>query len=356
MPERACETRSGGHYARPSGCLALCGTCAQAALYIRADRAEELPASPGLPASGTRHRHGLHARQRPARSEARRPGQEEPYECGLPSDVKKSFRFGISFYLVAMLFILFDIEVVFLYPVAVQLEAFGWFALGGDDRLRRCCCSWPSSSCGEGGRSNGSDPHERRPSDMRVRQLRAQQMLRGDIEGDDLEQYVEERVLLTTLEEAQNWARKNALFPLGFGLACCAIEMITMIGSPRNDLVALRRRGDPLLPAPGGHADHLRPRLDQDGAGHPAALRPDARAEVGDLHGRLRVERRDVQQLRARRGRRQVPARGRVRARLPAAPGGADLRDHEAAGQDQAATPTSAGASATDAEGTEEVA
>ena len=29
-----------------------------------------------------------------------------------------------------MLFILFDIEVVFLYPVALQLEAFGWFALG----------------------------------------------------------------------------------------------------------------------------------------------------------------------------------------------------------------------------------
>ena len=53
----------------------------------------------------------------------------DPYECGLPSDVKKSFRFGISFYLIAMLFILFDIEMVFLYPIAVQLEAFGVFAL-----------------------------------------------------------------------------------------------------------------------------------------------------------------------------------------------------------------------------------
>ncbi len=78
-------------------------------------------------------------------------------------------------------------------------------------------------------RSNGSE-------DMRVRGLRARQMLRGDVEGDDLERYVEERVLLTRLEDAQNWARKNALFPLGFGLACCAIEMITTIGSPRNDL------------------------------------------------------------------------------------------------------------------------
>jgi NADH-quinone oxidoreductase subunit A len=61
----------------------------------------------------------------------RRPSKvkSEPYESGLPSDVRKSFRFGISFYLVAMLFILFDIEVVFLYPVALQLDAFGVFAL-----------------------------------------------------------------------------------------------------------------------------------------------------------------------------------------------------------------------------------
>ena len=61
----------------------------------------------------------------------KRPGKtkSEPYESGLPSDVTKSFRFGISFYLIAMLFIRFDIEVVFLYPVALQLDAFGVFAL-----------------------------------------------------------------------------------------------------------------------------------------------------------------------------------------------------------------------------------
>ena len=61
----------------------------------------------------------------------KRPGRikSEPYESGLPSEVKKSFRFGISFYLIAMLFILFDIEVVFLYPVAVRLRDFGTFAM-----------------------------------------------------------------------------------------------------------------------------------------------------------------------------------------------------------------------------------
>jgi NADH-quinone oxidoreductase subunit A len=65
----------------------------------------------------------LVGRSRPNRSKL------EPYECGLPSEVQRGFRFGISFYLIAMLFILFDIEVIFLYPIAVQLRSFGTFAM-----------------------------------------------------------------------------------------------------------------------------------------------------------------------------------------------------------------------------------
>jgi len=72
--------------------------------------------------------------------------------------------------------------------------------------------------------------------DLRIRQLRARQMLRGELEGEDLQRYVEERVVTTTLERAQNWARANACWPLGFGLACCAIEMITTLAGPRTDL------------------------------------------------------------------------------------------------------------------------
>ena len=61
----------------------------------------------------------------------KKPGKvkREPYECGLPSEVTRNFRFGVSFYLVAMLFILFDVEVIFLYPVAVLLKSVGTFAL-----------------------------------------------------------------------------------------------------------------------------------------------------------------------------------------------------------------------------------
>ncbi|HLM84550.1 MAG TPA: NADH-quinone oxidoreductase subunit A [Solirubrobacteraceae bacterium] len=57
------------------------------------------------------------------------PQKQDPYECGLPSEIKRGMRFGISFYLIAMLFILFDIEVVFLYPIAIELRAYGGYAL-----------------------------------------------------------------------------------------------------------------------------------------------------------------------------------------------------------------------------------
>jgi NADH-quinone oxidoreductase subunit A len=50
------------------------------------------------------------------------PVKAQPYECGLPSHITSTFRFGVSFYMIAMLFILFDIEVVFLYPVGVLVQ------------------------------------------------------------------------------------------------------------------------------------------------------------------------------------------------------------------------------------------
>ena len=57
--------------------------------------------------------------------------QGEPYESGIPVEPAHNLRFGVSFYLIAMLFILFDIEVVFLYPVGVILKgADSVFVLG----------------------------------------------------------------------------------------------------------------------------------------------------------------------------------------------------------------------------------
>jgi len=52
-----------------------------------------------------------------------------PFESGVSAGPPATQRFTVSFYLTAMLFIVFDIEIVFLYPVAVVLDKIGWFAV-----------------------------------------------------------------------------------------------------------------------------------------------------------------------------------------------------------------------------------
>lgn len=81
--------------------------------------------------------------------------------------------------------------------------------------------------------------------ELRVSELNAHQLLRGaelqganqpaHLEGEELERYVHERVLLTTLDKTVAWARSNSFFPLGFGLACCAMEQFHAAG-PRLDI------------------------------------------------------------------------------------------------------------------------
>jgi NADH-quinone oxidoreductase subunit B len=50
-----------------------------------------------------------------------------------------------------------------------------------------------------------------------------------------IEKYIPDGILLTTIEKAVNWSRKSSIWPLGFGLACCAIEMMSTFAS-RYDL------------------------------------------------------------------------------------------------------------------------
>ena len=67
----------------------------------------------------------------PNRPRARTRQKMLPFESGVSEGApSRERRFTVSFYLTAILFILFDIEIVFLYPLAVQLNALGWFGLG----------------------------------------------------------------------------------------------------------------------------------------------------------------------------------------------------------------------------------
>jgi len=54
------------------------------------------------------------------------PEKLAPYECGMPPVGDARDRHPVKFYLVAMIFLLFDIEVAFLYPFAMALRSLGW--------------------------------------------------------------------------------------------------------------------------------------------------------------------------------------------------------------------------------------
>ncbi len=69
------------------------------------------------------------------------------------------------------------------------------------------------------------------PEHLRIRQMRARDLLRGDLDEAELDEHVEQSVLTTSLDKVLKWGASNSMFPMTFGLACCAIEMIAMVGS-----------------------------------------------------------------------------------------------------------------------------
>ncbi len=115
--------------------------------------------------------------------------------------------------------------------------------------MRRTRADTPSHG-GQAGKRVGAAPHGATGGGslgargLRIGSEPAQELLRGGeisgptaptLEGAELERYVHERVLTTTLEKAVTWGRSNSFFPLAFGLACCAMEQFHTAG-PRMDI------------------------------------------------------------------------------------------------------------------------
>jgi NADH-quinone oxidoreductase subunit B len=69
------------------------------------------------------------------------------------------------------------------------------------------------------------------PDAFRAKQLRARDMLKGELDGPALERHVRESIMTTTLDKAVAWARGNSIYPMTFGLACCAMEMMGTVAS-----------------------------------------------------------------------------------------------------------------------------
>ncbi len=53
----------------------------------------------------------------------------KPYECGVPAEGDARGRYSVRFYIVAMLFVIFDVETMFLFPWAIQYKVLGLFGL-----------------------------------------------------------------------------------------------------------------------------------------------------------------------------------------------------------------------------------
>src|SRR5262249_27247310 len=101
-----------------------------------------------------------------------------------------------------------------------------------------CCSSRTCSCCA---RAAWIGP--RRKSTPRPPQLQKETGMPAELipgvhtgkDDDDVEEEVRRGVLLTTLGKAVAWARTNSMWPATFGLACCAIEMMSA-GGPNYDL------------------------------------------------------------------------------------------------------------------------
>ena len=52
----------------------------------------------------------------------------QPYECGIPTQGKTMVQLNVGYYLFALIFLVFDVELVFLYPWAVAAKSVGWLA------------------------------------------------------------------------------------------------------------------------------------------------------------------------------------------------------------------------------------
>ena len=176
------------------------------------------------------------------------PVKLSPYECGNdPIRLPRGERFSVKFYVVAMLFIIFDVETIFLYPWAVTFRQLGAVRAGGDGdlpgaRLHRVRLHLAQGRPRVGGAARGA-PAGRvcRPATCPAPCGRSPVPVER-IEGihlgttpEEVEEEVKRGLLLTKLDRAVGWARTQSMWPATFGLACCAIEMMST-GAGKYDL------------------------------------------------------------------------------------------------------------------------
>ena len=149
-----------------------------------------------------------------------------------------------------------------------------------------------------------------------------------------LDQRFEKNFMISSVDYVFNWARKSAIWPLTFGLACCAVEMIASTTS-RFDHCAVRRGSVSPLSSASRLDDRCRHGDSKDGSRSQAHLGADARSEVVHFDGCLFECRRSIQLLfrTARRG--SDCSGGCLRGGMSATSRRTNLRVTEASGQNR---------------------
>ena len=155
------------------------------------------------------------------------PQKGEAYECGIPTRGKSWMQFKVGYYLFAILFLMFDVETVFLFAWAVVVQEIGVFGLVS--ALFFLLILTFGLRLAE--RSLG----------MEVRKPKIKSMKYEDFTDNEyLEKMIEElrangtNVVMGCLDEVINWGRSNSLWPLTFATSCCGIEFMA-VGAARYD-------------------------------------------------------------------------------------------------------------------------
>ena len=260
----------------------------------------------------------------------RRPSSAKtaPYESGIVPSREPPERFPVSFYVVAMLFIMFDIEIIFLYPYAVTRKLSVSMDSWRSSSSPRCsssrsCTRWrgrsrlrsaaalpqPGHGCPHG--------HAGRTAATTIRRVGTEGRPAPGGGGvamglvTDIRETAWPGCPTTSSPAASRNSSSEAVAQLVARQLRPRLLRHRDDGDRRRPLrpVAVRDGGLPCLAAPGRHHDRRRPGQPEDGARAAAGLRPDDGTKWVISMGVWRVDRRHVQQLRtrSRRGPRSCP-------------------------------------------------
>ena len=266
-----------------------------------------------------------------ARRRRAQPGEAGAYESGIVPEHEPAERFPVKFYMVAMVFIVFDVEIVFLYPLAVTLRrprdyglvAMGIFAAAVRGRRSPTCSPGrarlgPAAPHRAGLGRRGAAHVGRSTAPTSARSGRPPSAGRGGLTcGDAARGHARTTSSPAGSRTSSSGPRRNSMWPATFGLACCAIEMMAT-GAAHYDLArfgmevfrASPRQADLMIVA-GRVSQKMAPVLRQV---YDQMVEPKWVISMGVCAS----SRRDVQQLRHRPGRRPDRPGRRLRARLPA--------------------------------------